>query len=148
MLTVEGLEVRYGEVVAVRDVSIGVGAGKIVAVVGANGAGKTTMLKTISGLLRPAAGRIRFGDMDIGGWSPHRVTRLGIVHVPEGRLLVEEMTVRENLLTGAYARTDRKAILDDLGRIQHRFPILGERAGQKARTLSGGERQMLAIGRA
>lgn len=148
MLTLDRLQVRYGEVVAVRDVSVEIRRGEIVAVVGANGAGKTSMLKAISGLLKPAAGRVRFGDVDIGGWPPHRVTRQGIVHVPEGRLLVEEMTVRENLLTGAYARNDRGAILDDLERIQRRFPILLERANQKTRTLSGGERQMLALGRA
>ncbi len=148
MLTLESVQVLYGEVTAVRDVSLEVGDGQIIAVVGANGAGKTTTLRTISGLLRPHSGAIRFDGQSITGLEPYRITRMGIAHVPEGRMLTDDMTVRENLLSGAFWRTDKAAVQSDLTAVEERFPVLSERAHQKARTLSGGERQMLAIGRA
>ncbi len=148
MLEVSDLQVRYGEVTAVKGISIKVGEGQVVTLVGANGAGKTTTLRTISGLLKPCGGGIRFDGHELDGQEPFKITRLGLVHVPEGRMLVDEMTVRENLLTGAYCRNGSADVMADLAGIEERFPILRERAQQKAQTLSGGERQMLAIGRA
>ena len=133
---------------AVKGISIKVGEGQVVTLVGANGAGKTTTLRTISGRLKPCGGGIRFDGHELDGQEPFKITRLGLVHVPEGRMLVDEMTVRENLLTGAYCRNGSADVMADLAGIEERFPILGERAHQKAQTLSGGERQMLAIGRA
>ncbi|MGI9302528.1 MAG: ABC transporter ATP-binding protein [Gammaproteobacteria bacterium] len=147
MLELSDIEVKYGEVRALGGVSLKVDEGQIVTLVGANGAGKTTTLRTVSGLLEPSAGTIKFEGRDLAGMEPHEVTRAGIVHVPEGRMLLEDMTVRENLLAGAYCRADQAEIRSDLDAVEARFPILGERKDQKARTLSGGERQMLAIGR-
>lgn len=148
MLEIRNIEVRYGEVRALKGVSLDVKQGQIVALIGANGAGKTTTLRTVSGLLQAKTGSIRFGDTMLNGKIPHEVTRTGVIHVPEGRMLLENMTVRENLLAGAFCRDDKDAILVDIESMGKRFPILKERAHQKARTLSGGERQMLAIARA
>jgi branched-chain amino acid transport system ATP-binding protein len=148
VLTVEGLECRYGKVAAVRDMSLEVGKGELVSLIGANGAGKTTTLKAISGVLAPSAGRIVFEGEDITGASARRVLELGIAHCPEGRRVFPYMTVRENLEMGCYLRKDRAGIEADLARLYDRFPVLRERRAQAAGTLSGGEQQMLAISRA
>lgn len=148
MLEVTNLHVSYGEVKAVKGVSINVSPGQVVTLVGANGAGKTTILRTISGLLKATEGAIKFGERQIQHDSPHEITATGLVHVPEGRMLLEDMTVNENLRAGAYCRSDKDGIEGDISKVEARFPILKERAQQKSRTLSGGERQMLAIGRA
>lgn len=148
MLELRDIDVFYGEVQALRGVSLSVAEGQIVTLIGANGAGKSTTLRTISGLLRPKRGTIRFDGKELNGTEPHDITQSGLIHVPEGRMLLETMTVRENLLAGAFCRRDRDGIQSDLEAIEGRFPILEERKSQKARTLSGGERQMLAIARA
>jgi branched-chain amino acid transport system ATP-binding protein len=149
MLNLEGLETRYGSVAALKGISIEVGAGEIVGVLGPNGAGKTTTLLTVIGLLKPAAGRIRFLDRDIGGLAPDRVVSAGIGLVPEGRWILASMSVRENLLMGAYPRRDGDAaIAREIERVCEIFPVLRERQQQRAGTLSGGEQQMLAIARA
>lgn len=147
MLQLDGIEVRYGPIIALRDLSLNISEGQIVTVLGANGAGKTTLLRTISGLLRPTHGRIRFGAHELHRISPEEIVRLGIVQVPEGRQLFPDLTVRENLWMGSYSRRDR-AIKDDWERVLGYFPVLRERLSQLAGTLSGGEQQMLAIGRA
>ncbi len=148
MLELRDIDVFYGEVQALRGVSLSVREGQVVTLIGANGAGKSTTLRTVSGLLRPKRGTIRFNGMDLNGTEPHDITQAGLIQVPEGRMLLELMTVRENLLAGAYCRRDKDGIQSDLEAVEARFPILEERKNQKARTLSGGERQMLAIGRA
>ena len=148
MLELRDIDVFYGEVQALRGVSLNVAEGQIVTLIGANGAGKSTTLRTISGLLRPKRGTIRFDGREVNGTEPHDITQSGLIHVPEGRMLLESMTVRENLLAGAYCRRDKDGIQSDLEAVEARFPILEERKVQKASTLSGGERQMLAIGRA
>ena len=148
MLTVEGLECRYGKVAAVRDLSLEVRKGELVSLIGANGAGKTTTLKAISGVLAPSAGRIVFEGEDITRASARRVLELGIAHCPEGRRMFPYMTVRENLEMGCYLRRDKAGIESDMRRLYERFPILRERRAQAAGTLSGGEQQMLAISRA
>jgi branched-chain amino acid transport system ATP-binding protein len=148
VLTVENLECRYGKVSAVRGVSLEVKQGELVTLIGANGAGKTTTLKAISGVLRPAAGRIRFGGEDITGMPAKQIIARGIAHCPEGRHVFPYMTVRENLEMGCYLRRDSNAIATDMERVFGRFPILAERRDQAAGTLSGGEQQMLAISRA
>ena len=148
MLTVEGLECRYGKVAAVRDLSLEVRKGELVRLIGANGAGKTTTLKAISGVLAPRAGRIVFEGEDITRASARRVLELGIAHCPEGRRMFPYMTVRENLEMGCYLRRDKAGIEADISQLYERFPILGERRAQAAGTLSGGEQQMLAISRA
>ena len=148
MLTVEGLECRYGKVAAVRGLSLEVAQGELVSLIGANGAGKTTALKAISGVLAPSAGRIVFDGQDITRASARRVLALGIAHCPEGRRVFPYMTVRENLEMGCYLRRDKAGIEADLARLYERFPILHERRAQAAGTLSGGEQQMLAISRA
>ena len=148
MLELRDIDVFYGEVQALRGVSMRVEAGQIVTLIGANGAGKSTTLRTISGLLRPKRGTIRFDGQELNGTEPHDITQSGLIHVPEGRMLLENMTVRENLLAGAFCRRDKDGIQSDLEAVEVRFPILEERTGQKASTLSGGERQMLAIARA
>jgi branched-chain amino acid transport system ATP-binding protein len=130
------------------EVSMEVREGDFVCLVGANGAGKTTTLKTISGLLRPSAGRIVFDGQDIGGRKPQDILRLGIAHCPEGRRVFPHLTVQENLAMGAYVRRDAAAVAADLERVLAHFPVLAERRRQAAGTLSGGEQQMLAIGRA
>ncbi|MBM4440125.1 MAG: ABC transporter ATP-binding protein [Candidatus Rokubacteria bacterium] len=148
MLTLEGLTARYGAVTALADVSLRVEAAEFVCLIGANGAGKTTTLKAISGLVPAAAGRIRFDGQDIHGLAPQEILKRGIAHCPEGRRVFPYMTVHENLMMGAYVRTDAAAVAADMERVFAHFPILAERRAQAAGTLSGGEQQMLAIGRA
>jgi branched-chain amino acid transport system ATP-binding protein len=147
VLRVEGLDVYYGEIHALKSVALDVGQGEIVALLGNNGAGKTTTLKTISGLLRPRRGEITFEDTPLVGVAAHDIVLKGIAHVPEGRRIFNRLTVRENLLMGAYLRRDA-GVHGDLERVFTLFPRLKERMGQVAGTLSGGEQQMLAIGRA
>lgn len=147
MLTVDNLDVFYGGVQALRDVSLAVDGGELVAVLGANGAGKTTLLKTISGVVRPRRGRIVFDRQALTALPPHRITRLGIAHAPEGRQIFPLLSVLDNLRLGAYARGDRQ-VRDDFEQVFAYFPILAQRRRQPAGTLSGGEQQMLAIGRA
>jgi branched-chain amino acid transport system ATP-binding protein len=139
---------RYGLVMALKGVSLTVGKGQLVALIGANGAGKTTTLRAISGLLHPTAGTITFEGHDITHASPRTILSLGIAHCPEGRHVFPQMTVAENLEMGCYLRTDRQEIATDMARIFDQFPRLAERRQQAAGTLSGGEQQMLAIGRA
>ena len=148
MLKVEGLVCNYGKVAAVRDVSLEVAEGELVTLIGANGAGKTTTLKALSGVLKPAAGRIVFNGEDITGAKARRILQLGIAHCPEGRRVFPQMTVAENLEMGCYLRRDGEGIAADMRRLFERFPILAERREQAAGTLSGGEQQMLAISRA
>ncbi|MEW6106513.1 MAG: ABC transporter ATP-binding protein [Bacillota bacterium] len=147
MLRVEGLSAGYDGVPVVFDVSFEVAEGEIVAIVGSNGAGKTTVLRAVSGLVRPMSGRIQFMGRDISGLPAHAVTSLGLVHVPEGRRLFAKMTVLDNLLLGAHTVPDEKLVGVALGEVYEIFPVLKERASQKAETLSGGEQQMLAIAR-
>jgi len=148
MLKIANIEVYYGNIYALKGISLEVNQGNIVAVLGANGAGKSTLLKTISGLLFPVRGEIEFVQERINGMSPHRIVRMGISHVPEGRELFPDLTVLENLMMGAYIKKGTKKIVDDLDVIYGHFPILRERKSQTASSLSGGEQQMLAIGRA
>ena len=149
MLEVRDLETRYGRVAAVRGVSLDVKQGEIVCVIGPNGVGKTTTLLSIAGLVRPARGTVTFDGTALTGLSPDRVVRRGLSLVPEGRWVLTEMTVVENLQMGAYSRDhDAGEIAQDLDRIYELFPLLRERRRQLAGTLSGGEQQMLAIGRA
>ena len=147
MLRVEALEVAYGKIQALWGISVEIPEGEIVAVVGANGAGKTTMLKTLSGLLRPRAGRISLDDRRIDLLSPAEIVALGVIHVPEGRKLFPEMTVLDNLLVGGYPPGARSRRPQRLERVFTVFPRLAERRRQLAGTLSGGEQQMVAIGR-
>jgi len=148
MLEIRNLVCRYGEVAAVKGVSLRVERGQLVALIGANGAGKTTMLRTISGLLPPAGGQILFESADITGAPARTILSLGLAHCPEGRRVFSDLTVAENLAMGGYLRSDRAGIAADLERIYEQFPRLAERRRQTAGTLSGGEQQMLALGRA
>ncbi len=148
MLEIKNLWVHYGTAEAIRGTSLKVAEGSIVALIGANGAGKTTILRTISGLQRPTSGEIWFLGERIDKKSPSHIVKMGIGHCPEGRRLFPFMTVKENLQMGAYLRKDKAEIDKDLEMIYHSFPILTERAGQSANTLSGGEQQMLAMARA
>jgi branched-chain amino acid transport system ATP-binding protein len=148
LLEVAGLVARYGRITALEDVSLTVNEGEIVTLIGANGAGKTTTLRTISGLVRPAAGTIRFAGRDITRLAPNEIVRAGIGHSPEGRRIFPRMTVRENLELGAYTRRAKAEIAQDLERVLAIFPRLKERYEQKGGTMSGGEQQMLAIARA
>ena len=148
MLKLTGVQAGYGRVVVLKDVSIEVREGEIVTLIGANGAGKTTSLMTICGFIRPTSGSITFCDVDITQVAPQDIVRLGLVQSPEGRRIFARMTVRENLEMGAFTRRDHAAIADDTARVFHLFPILEQRAKQRAGTLSGGEQQMLAMGRA
>ena len=147
MLALEGLEVYYGEIHALKGVSLEVREREIVALLGNNGAGKTTTLKTISGLLAPREGRVSLEGAPLTGVAPHAIVARGIAHVPEGRRIFNRLTVRENLMMGAYLRHDG-GVTTDLERVFALFPRLHERVTQVAGTLSGGEQQMLAIGRA
>ena len=147
MLALESLEVYYGEIHALKGVSLEVREREIVALLGNNGAGKTTTLKTISGLLAPRQGRVTFENAPLTGVAPHAIVARGIAHVPEGRRIFNRLTVRENLMMGAYLRRD-SGVAADLDRVFALFPRLHERITQVAGTLSGGEQQMLAIGRA
>ena len=146
-LSIRGLRSGYGKIEVLHDVTLDVARGQIVTLIGANGAGKTTLLKTISGLLRPSAGSITFEGKSIMRRPPHKIVELGISHVPEGRAILKRMTVIDNLRMGAYVRTDSE-IAEDIEAALARFPLLSERRLQIAGTLSGGEQQMLAIGRA
>jgi len=146
-LSLRGVHSGYGAVAVLRDVAIDVEPGEIVAILGANGAGKSTLLKTVVGLLRPSAGTIALGDERLGGLAPEAITRRGVVLVPEGRQLFDTMTVRENLLLGGYTQP-RSAREESLARVYELFPVLRERLGQRASSLSGGQRQMVALGRA
>ena len=148
LLDVAGINVFYGRVQALRGVSITINAGEIVALIGSNGAGKTTTLRTISGLNHAATGRVVFDGRDITAVPAHEVVRAGIGHAPEGRRLFPRMIVLDNLMMGTYARKDRAGIPTDIARVYELFPRLKERTKQLAGTLSGGEQQMLAIGRA
>jgi len=147
MLTLERVEAGYGRTAALHGVSLSVGAAEFVCLIGANGAGKTTTLKTISGLVRAAAGRIVFDGREIHRLAPQEILRCGIAHCPEGRRVFPHMTVEENLQMGAYLRTDAAQVAADRERVFAHFPILAERLRQPAGTLSGGEQQMLAIAR-
>ena len=147
MLRVDDLDVFYGDAQALDRVSIGVEEGRIVAIVGANGAGKTSLIRTIAGMLRPARGRITFRDQDITGWPSHKVCNAGIGQVAEGRQVFPTLTVRENLDVASLLPRARARRADSLARVFAMFPILAERDRQGAGTLSGGEQQMLAIGR-
>ena len=148
MLEISGLSVDYGPIAALRDVSLRVGEGQLVGILGANGAGKTTLLRAISGLVRASAGSIRFRDEDIGTVKPHEVVRRGIIHVPEGRGIFPDLTVRENVLVGAHSRRAGAEIAADCARMLEMFPSLARREKQDGSTLSGGEQQMLALARA
>ena len=148
MLEVEDLRVRYGTVEAVKGISFHVSAGAIISLIGANGAGKTTSLRAITGLVRPSGGDVRFEDRSLIGLAPHDIVRLGIAHVPEGRRLFPKMTVLENLKMGAYLRGPKAGASTTLEMIYEHFPILRQRGRQIAASLSGGEQQMLAIARA
>jgi len=147
MLAVEGIDVFYGDAQALDGVSLSVDKGAIVAIVGANGAGKTSLIRTIAGLHRPAAGRIRFRGTEIAGWPSHRVCNLGIGQVAEGRQIFPTLTVAENLDVGAMLPRARSTRKENRERVLSLFPRLAERLGQSAGTLSGGEQQMLAIAR-
>ncbi len=148
LLEVENLHVYYGQIHALKGISLQVEPGKIVTLIGANGAGKSTTLKTISGLLRPRHGRVTLAGEDLTVLEPHTIVANGVVQVPEGRRIFGQLTVQENLEMGAYTRTDRGSIQTDLDQVFVLFRRLKERRGQVAGTLSGGEQQMLAIGRA
>jgi branched-chain amino acid transport system ATP-binding protein len=148
LLSVQSIAAGYGDVQVLWSVDLRVEPGKIVCLVGSNGAGKSTLLRTISGLIRPMRGEIRFTGRDLTAATPDRVLAAGIAHVPEGRRLFRGLTVRDNLLLGAYLRRDARADIErDLDAVFSLFPILKERQGQDATTLSGGEQQMCAIGR-
>ncbi len=147
ILSVSGLNLFYGDAQALDDVSLEVDAGDIVAVVGSNGAGKSSLIRTIAGIEKPHSGRILYKDVDITGWPSHRVCNLGVGQVAEGRQIFAGLTVRENLEVGAYLERGRQHFAETMDRVLAIFPILRERAGQHAGTLSGGEQQMLAIGR-
>jgi branched-chain amino acid transport system ATP-binding protein len=148
LLAVDGLTVGYGAVIAIRDVSLRVAGGEIVATLGPNGAGKTTLLRAIAGALKPQRGSVTFDGRPLTGLAPEDVVRRGVALVPEGRHVFPKLTVEENLVIGGAARKDRDELRVDAERLLTRFPILGERAKQLAGTLSGGEQQQLAIARA
>ena len=148
LLAVSNVETYYGPIMALRGVSFTVPAGAIVTILGANGAGKTTILKTVSGVMDPQKGSVTLEGRPIHGLDPDRVARLGLSHVPEGREVFPVLSVRENLRMGAYARRDADGVAKDLEMVTEYFPVLAARAEQRAGSLSGGEQQMLAIGRA
>lgn len=148
MLEIKDLEVSYGVIKAIKGISFEVNQGEVIALIGANGAGKTTILHTITGLLNGTAGKISFNDTDITKMPAHQIVALGMAHVPEGRRVFSQLTVLQNLKMGAYTRKDKKEIEDTLQMVYKRFPRLEERKHQVAGTLSGGEQQMLAMGRA
>lgn len=148
MLTLEDVRISYGAIQAVKGISFEVNERELVALIGSNGAGKTTTLRTISGIFRPRSGRITFDGLDLTKMPAHEIVGRGIVQAPEGRQIFGSLSVRDNLMLGAVARRDRSAIGDDLERVFDLFPLLKERLGQAGGTLSGGEQQMLAIGRA
>jgi len=147
LLQVEGIHTYYGNIEALKGITISVEQGEIVTLIGSNGAGKTTTLRTIAGVLRPRQGTIRMGDVDLTKTPPNEIVRLGIAHSPEGRRIFARMSVKENLELGAYTRSDSD-LTSDYERVYTLFPRIKERLKQRAGTLSGGEQQMLAIGRA
>jgi branched-chain amino acid transport system ATP-binding protein len=147
-LKISGLSVAYGRTEAVRGIDVDVPAGRVVCLIGANGAGKTSTMRAISGLKRPRAGRIELDGVDIAGMKPHRIAGLGLLQVPEGRQIFGELSIAENLALGAYLVRDAAEIARRQDRVLARFPRLKERLGQAAGSLSGGEQQMLALGRA
>lgn len=148
MLTVENLEVYYGVIQALKGISFEVNEGEVIALIGANGAGKTTILHTITGLLGAKSGKVIFEGQDLTKVPAHKIVSMGMAHVPEGRRVFAQLTVFENLKMGAYTRSDKKEIDETIQKIYKRFPRLEERKNQIAGTLSGGEQQMLAMGRA
>ncbi|MBC9724624.1 ABC transporter ATP-binding protein [Streptomyces sp. TRM68367] len=148
LLEVEDLRVAYGKIEAVKGISFTVDAGEVVTLIGTNGAGKTTTLRTLSGLLQPVSGHIRFDGTSLKKIPAHKIVSLGLAHSPEGRHIFPRMTIEDNLRLGAYLRNDKESIEKDIKRAYDLFPILGERRRQAAGTLSGGEQQMLAMGRA
>ena len=148
MLEVKGLQVYYGVIQALKNVSFEVNQGEVIALIGANGAGKTTTLHTLTGLLPAKQGSIVFEGVDITKMPAHKIVEMGIAHVPEGRRVFSQLSVYENLIMGAYTRKDKKEIAENLENVYKRFPRLRERKTQRAGTLSGGEQQMLAMGRA
>jgi len=147
LLEVRGLRAGYGSVEVLRGIDLRLEQGRVATIIGANGAGTTTTLLAISGILKPTAGAIEFGGSEIGGRPPHEIVSRGLVHVPEGRLILAQMSVRENLAVGAWTRRDRTGVAADIDSMFARFPILRERADLTAGSLSGGEQQMLAIAR-
>ncbi|NJQ02204.1 ABC transporter ATP-binding protein [Streptomyces zingiberis] len=148
LLEVENLRVAYGKIEAVKGISFSVEAGQVVTLIGTNGAGKTTTLRTLSGLLKPLGGTVVFDGRKLNGVPAHKIVELGLAHSPEGRHIFPRLTIAENLQLGAFLRKDNAGIAQDIERAYERFPILGERRKQPAGTLSGGEQQMLAMGRA
>ncbi|MEU7604390.1 ABC transporter ATP-binding protein [Streptomyces sp. NPDC040724] len=148
LLKVEDLKVAYGKIEAVKGISFEVNEGEIVCLVGTNGAGKTTTLRTLSGLIKPKSGSITFDGKPLASVPAHKIVSLGLAHSPEGRHIFPRLTIAENLQLGAFLRTDKEGIEKDIQRAYEMFPILGERRKQAAGTLSGGEQQMLAMGRA
>ena len=148
MLEIKDLEVHYGVIRAIKGISFEVNQGEVIALIGANGAGKTTTLPTITGLIRPSSGKIIFDGKDITKTPAHKIVSMGMAHVPEGRRIFQQLTVLENLKLGAYTRKNSAEIADSLKMVYERFPRLEERKNQVAGTLSGGEQQMLAMGRA
>ena len=148
LLTIENLEVFYGVINAIKGISFEVNEGEIIALIGANGAGKTTILNTITGLVPAKSGSIKFEDKDLLKTPAHKIVEMGIAHVPEGRRIFQNLTVLDNLKLGAFTRKDKENIPKDIQDIYERFPRLAERKNQIAGTLSGGEQQMLAMGRA
>ncbi|MDF9760385.1 branched-chain amino acid transport system ATP-binding protein [Peribacillus simplex] len=148
MLKIEDINVYYGNIQALKGISLSINEGEIVTLIGANGAGKSTMLKTISGLLKPKQGKIMYEGQPIGGKAAQSIVKMGISHVPEGRRVFANMTVEENLQLGAYLRKDKAGIKQDMEKVYELFPRLLERLKQQSGTLSGGEQQMLAMGRA
>ena len=148
LLEVKDLEVHYGVIKAIKGISFEVNQGEVIALIGANGAGKTTTLHTVTGLIQPSHGQIIFDGKDITKIPPHKIVGMGMAHVPEGRRIFQQLTVLENLKLGAYTRKDKNLISATLKMVYERFPRLEERKNQVAGTLSGGEQQMLAMGRA
>lgn len=148
MLEIKDLQVYYGVIQALKGISFHVNQGEVIALIGANGAGKTTTLQTLTGILSPKSGSIVFEGKDLTRTPAHKIVEMGMAHVPEGRRVFADMSVYENLLLGAYTRKDKAEIAESLAGVYKRFPRLEERKGQRAGTLSGGEQQMLAMGRA
>ena len=147
MLEVKNLNASYGMIPVLHDVSFKVEAGEIVTLLGSNGAGKSTILNTIQGIMKPSSGEIYFQDRSISGWAPHRVVEAGVIHIPEGHRIFPYLTVKENLLLGAYPGDSWKKRKEALAWVVEFFPILGERSNQQSRLLSGGEQQMLCVAR-
>lgn len=148
MLEIRDLEVYYGMIQAIKGISFDVNEGEVIALIGANGAGKTTILHTITGLLNAKSGKVTFNGTDITKVPGHKIVSMGMAHVPEGRRVFAQLSVYQNLMMGAYTRKDKQEINETLENVYHRFPRLEERKNQMAGTLSGGEQQMLAMGRA